>query len=250
MPENCEPDALAAAAACYCFTPKQSDAVTIYLLNRISGLNLSPDDLARNAKRFCFDRKTAAAVKNYLLCQIANGGSPGGCQFIWGPDPTVLGPVQIINDDTSTSYEFPTLETLNGSFNVAFSSTLQSISLPSLVTVTGTINLDSDIVLTTLDISNLVTIGADFNGSNSTLLATILCGSWVPTNGRNIYFTDCALSKTTMELILRRLVLAGVTTCDIGLTGGTNAGLASLSAQGQADAATLTGLGNAFAMNP
>jgi len=73
MPENCsDPAALARASACYCFNPKQSDAVTIYLLNRISGLNLDPDDLARNAKCFCFDRKTAAAVKNYLLCNIAN----------------------------------------------------------------------------------------------------------------------------------------------------------------------------------
>ena len=73
MPANCtDPAALARDAACYCFTPKQSDAAIIYLLNRISGLNLDPDTLARNAKRFCFDRKTAAAVKNYLLCQIAN----------------------------------------------------------------------------------------------------------------------------------------------------------------------------------
>ena len=72
MPENCDPDALARASACYCFTPKQSDAAIIYLLNRISGLNLDPDTLARNAKCFCMTKQQSRAVIAYLLCRIAS----------------------------------------------------------------------------------------------------------------------------------------------------------------------------------
>jgi len=60
-------------------------------------------------------------------------------------------------------------------------------------------------------------------------------------------FGSCALSPTSVELILRRCILAGVTTCTIYLAGGTNAGTASLNAQGQADVATL---GAQVTMNP
>ena len=69
----------------------------------------------------------------------------------------------------------------------------------------------------------------------------------MPTDGGIQVFGNCALNTTSVELILRRCVLAGVTTCTINLSGGTNAGLSSLSAQGQADAATL---GTQLTINP
>jgi hypothetical protein len=66
-------------------------------------------------------------------------------------------------------------------------------------------------------------------------------------------FTGCALSAASVEAILARAVISwGVSTCDldINLSGGTSAGLASLSAQGQADYATLIGEGNMIVLNP
>lgn len=77
MPEtiSCDPNDLATAAKCYCFDQKTSTEVMIYLLNVISGLNLTPNELAENAKCYCFDQKTAEAVKVYLLCQAANAAS-------------------------------------------------------------------------------------------------------------------------------------------------------------------------------
>lgn len=44
----------------------------LYLLNQISGLNLTPKQLADNAKCYCFDAKTTDAVMAYLLCAIVN----------------------------------------------------------------------------------------------------------------------------------------------------------------------------------
>lgn len=44
----------------------------IYLLNQISGLNLTPEQLAANSKCFCMGEKSANAAITYLLCQIAS----------------------------------------------------------------------------------------------------------------------------------------------------------------------------------
>jgi hypothetical protein len=66
-------------------------------------------------------------------------------------------------------------------------------------------------------------------------------------------FTGCALSAASVEAILARAVVSwDVSICnlDINLSGGTSAGLASLSAQGQADYATLIGEGNMIVLNP
>jgi hypothetical protein len=62
--------------------------------------------------------------------------------------------------------------------------------------------------------------------------------------------SGCALNAASIENVLRRCVLAGVTTCTIDLSGGTNAGLASLSVQGQSDYAALVTAGNTMSINP
>lgn len=76
MPEqtiSCDANDLINASKCYCFDAAISNQIMIYLLNVISGLNLTPEQLAENSKCFCgFDRKTAEAAKLYLLCAAAN----------------------------------------------------------------------------------------------------------------------------------------------------------------------------------
>jgi hypothetical protein len=90
-------------------------------------------------------------------------------------------------------------------------------------------------------------MGGAFDANTCAALADVSIPLWVPTDGTTITFSNCALSATSVELILRRCVLAGVTTCTIDLSGGTNAGTASLSAQGQADVVTL---GAQLTINP
>lgn len=75
MPEtiSCDKNDLVEASKCYCFDRNTADSVMIYLLNVISGLNLTPNELAENSKCYCFSNtKTTEAVKVYLLCQAAN----------------------------------------------------------------------------------------------------------------------------------------------------------------------------------
>lgn len=69
---NCDPAAVAKASACFCLTEPQARAAMLYLLNNISGLNLTPSQLAANSKCFCLESKSAKAAELYLLCAIAN----------------------------------------------------------------------------------------------------------------------------------------------------------------------------------
>lgn len=66
------PAAIAAASACYCLPEKQARGAMLYLLNQISGLNLTPNQLAENSKCFCMNRQAAEAAELYLLCAISN----------------------------------------------------------------------------------------------------------------------------------------------------------------------------------
>lgn len=122
---------------------------------------------------------------------------------------------------------------------------LTSVNLDSMATVNGTFNTNSN-SLTSLSLPSLVTVTADFLAFSS-LLISFSAPLWVPTDGTTIDFNNCALNIPSVELILRRCVVAGVLACTIDLSGGTNAGTASLSAQGQADVATL---GAQVTMNP
>ena len=90
-----------------------------------------------------------------------------------------------------------------------------------------------------MNLEALVTVGDTFDLYNNSALASLNVPLWIPTNGTNIDFSSSALNAISIQQVLRRLVLAGVTTCTIDLSGGTNAGVASLNAQGQADVVTL-----------
>lgn len=121
-----------------------------------------------------------------------------------------------------------------------------TIDTPLLSFIGGQLIIESP-VITTASFPSLVTIVAGVGIFNCTMLTSLSLPVWVPTDGTALDFHANALNATSVELILRRCVLAGVTTCTIDLAGGTNAGLASLSAQGQADAVTL---GAQLTVNP
>jgi hypothetical protein len=144
-----------------------------------------------------------------------------------------------------TSLSFPLLATIGGVFQLNSSSALASLSVPVL----ATIGIDLDIRTTALisvSFPALTTVGVDVH-ADGIALVSFSAPVWIPTDGTLINFNGDALDIPSVELILRRCVLAGVIACTIDLSAGTNAGTASLGAQGQADVATL---GAQVTMNP
>lgn len=77
MPEEivCTPEALTAASECYKkISPGDRDAVMIYLLLTISGLNLTVEQLEAASVCYAekFDHQMQLAVITMLLCSIAS----------------------------------------------------------------------------------------------------------------------------------------------------------------------------------
>lgn len=138
-----------------------------------------------------------------------------------------------------TAINLSLLATIGGDCDFSNCVSLTTLNIPSLTSITSYFQCTGCTGLTTLGLPQLASVGGNFTCNSCTALATVDVSSWVPTDGTGIDFNGDALTATSVELILRRCVLAGVTTCTIDVSGGTNAGLASLSAQGQADAATL-----------
>ena len=186
---------------------------------------------------------------------------------------TVSSDINITWSLLTTSLNFPLLSSIGGTLNILSVPILTSINLnsltsvgtiymsdlpaitsivlPSLTTVIFFIEIDNDTdvnhLLTSISLPNLVHIGASALFGGNSALASWSAPNWVPTDGTNIDFAGDALNAASVELILRRCVLAGVTICTIDLSGGTNAGTASLNAQGQADVITL---GAQLTINP
>jgi len=141
---------------------------------------------------------------------------------------------------------FPSLTTIGARMLFTNCASLTSINLPLLASI-GTDAVCDTTGLISLSLPALITIGGLTDFSQTPTLTSFSAPLWVPTDGTSITFSNDALDATSVELILRRCVLAGVATCTIDLSGGTNAGTASLSAQGQADVATL---GAQLTINP
>jgi hypothetical protein len=162
------------------------------------------------------------------------------------PSLTSLGALQGWGS-TGCTLNLPALTTITG--NVNFTSiTGATVDLTSLVSVattfiaTGSPNLS-------LNLPSLVHVGSAFDAGNSTITFLDL-SSFVPVNGTSINFGVCNLTAPMIEQLFRRAVLSGVTNYTIDVSNGTNAGLSTLSAQGQTDYATLIGAGNTVAVNP
>jgi len=149
--------------------------------------------------------------------------------------------------DSLNSINFPVLASVGASLIITGGATITTISFPGLASVGSQLDFESLTLCTTISLPSLVSVAAEIFVSGNPALTSFSAPVWVPTNGTTMNFTDNALNATSVQLILRRCVLAGVTTCTIDLSGGTNAGTASLNAQGQADVATL---GAQLTINP
>jgi hypothetical protein len=71
---SCEPSDLIEASKCFkCIPTGMQSEVIIYLLNEISGLNLTPQQLMDAAACYkCIPTGMQSEVQTYLLCAIAD----------------------------------------------------------------------------------------------------------------------------------------------------------------------------------
>lgn len=144
-----------------------------------------------------------------------------------------------------TSLNLPLLATVAGAFQFA-DLKIAVPSFPSLTSVSFDFVFAESTVTTALTLPQLTTIGGDTSINTNSNLVTFSAPNWLPTNGTTLNFTDNALDDTSVNHVLARCVAAGVTTCVIDLSGGTNA---APTGQGILDAATLTGAGNTVTTN-
>lgn len=257
---NCDPNALLREAVCYCYSDKKlQDAVIVYLLCKIanggggacaaqSGAG-SPVGTATPAFVGQLYHDTVADTY-YRSTGLTNadwtaiGAATVGVTFL----STAIGELEITEDDTTPVINFPNCTSINdGNFLIVGNALLTALNAPAIISFTADLTISGNPILTSIDLSSWVSCVGNVSMLGNPALTTILCPSWVPTDGKNLNFSGCALTATTVELILRRCVLAGVTTCTITLNGGTNAGTASLNPQGQADVTTL---GAQLTINP
>lgn len=130
---------------------------------------------------------------------------------------------------------------------------INNLDLSSLIRVTGDLHFSLEGffggTLTVLNLPSLVTVGGDLFCDN-TAFTSVSIPNLVMHNGGTYAFDSNGLDIPSVEGILARGIASGVTSASIFLDGGTNAGLSSLSAQAQADYATLVGLGNTVSTNP
>lgn len=123
---------------------------------------------------------------------------------------------------------------------------LSQIDLSNLVTVSTNFIITADPALTTISLPALTGISTDVGVTVNPSLTTFYAPLWVPTDGTILAFNGNALSAVSVNAILTQCLAAGVTTCTIVLTGGTNA---APSGAGAAAAAALTLAGNTVLTN-
>ena len=146
-----------------------------------------------------------------------------------------------------TTLNLPLLGTIGANFTPQACVLLTTLNLPSLTSIGGFWLSNNCLAMTTINIPLMTTLGGDFESNNCANLVNFVCSSWVPTDLTGIGIVGDAVNQVSIELIMRRCVLAGVSNCIIDLSGGTNFGAAGLSAQGTADVATL---GAQLTINP
>ncbi len=152
------------------------------------------------------------------------------------------------------SLNFPNLVQMgnsidNGNLNSSQIATMTSISIPVLVRV-GLSLVIAGCNLSSFSAPALTTLGfnggGDFDLDNNAHLTTVSIPALVFPNGHLVDASGCALTAASVNGILRRCVVSGLTTSDIELAGGTNA---APSGQGVADKATLIAAGNTVNTN-
>lgn len=120
---------------------------------------------------------------------------------------------------------------------------LLTVSFPNLTSMPGPCKIKTNFALTSIALPALVNADSGgyggFDIQQNTLLTTINIPLYVPQNGNYFNGSACALTASSVNLILARHVAnAGYASGGINLSGGTNA---APTGQGIADKATLNG---------
>lgn len=131
-------------------------------------------------------------------------------------------------------------------FLVGFPNTpFTEVTFGNPVTVANDVDFGACSLMTSLVFSVLVAIGGNLSVTCN-VLTHFSAPSWLPTNGSTIDLSGCALAAESVNHILARCVAAGVTTCTINVSGGTNA---APTEDGVADKAALILAGNSVTTN-
>lgn len=169
--------------------------------------------------------------------------------------------LEIVNCAHLTSVSAPNFTTCQGIITIDNDPALISITLSSLQFLGQDLDCSGNALLTALSLPVLTSVGslgsaffanayfgAGINGTVgvATPLTSIIIPGVIFTNGMAIDFQGCALGAASINQILRRAVVSGLTTAVITLQGGTNA---APSGQGVADKAALIAAGNTVTTN-
>jgi hypothetical protein len=146
------------------------------------------------------------------------------------------------------SLNLDSLAMLGGEFNFTASGLSGTLSLPALATFGG------DLTFTFAEISSLsmpvlVSGTGNIECDSCPNLVTVYFPNFIMANGKNYHFDNCPLSVASIEHILARAIASGVVSAAISLDAGAH-GLSELSVGGQANYATLDGLGNNMLIDP
>jgi hypothetical protein len=259
MSVNCDPNALLEAARCYRCIPKgMQDEVITWLLCQVAnqsggggGTNgtLIPYGLY-NIDLSGDNGDTSLSFPNLTQTSIVNiSGSPTLVSLDF-PKLVSVTELDIDSDAALIHGNFPILFIITGGFDCDSCTSLVNLSLPSLSLVGLLFNASGCTSLQVIDLPQLGSASGGIDCSACPSLTSFNAPLLAVSNNTTITFLGDSLDHTSVELILRHCVISGVTTCTINLSGGTNAGLASLSAQGQTDYAALVTAGNTMAINP
>ena len=194
----------------------------------------------------------SGAVGAQVITDISNaagydiGFTPGITSMSWpnlvsiDPTNTQSGYLSIQSNDGLTSVDISSLQTVAGGVSILTNSALTTLITTSL-TSSGSINLASN-NLTSISFPALTTApDSSFIANNNSALVSVSIPVFVPTNGKNMSFSGCALNVASVNHILARCVAnAGYVTGTVDVSGGTSAAPAG---QGAADVITLTGRG-------
>lgn len=277
MAISCTPADLAAAAKNFQGLPsEQKQWIDTYLLAVIAGGSTDPNTLALAAKCYqCIPPGMIRRVQAYLLCQIASGGGGGPCpqdmQVAWTPTTAKLGEdigyyigadipetdlvfsaatsgsgFQLFLGPTTKTLSFPNLvsiDPLGVSFtglSVGLATNMTSISAPLLSIIGGAGLLIQGLSsITSLSFPSLTHVLSGITIKLNPLLTTISIPSYNVLNTETFDFSGNALTASTVNAILARLVLnPGYVSGVLDLSGGTNA---APTGQGIVDKATLIG---------
>ena len=184
---------------------------------------------------------TACAVRNMIFLGVGAVSYP-----TW---QLAFGDLQSDDITLVTSLDLSGLRAvIGGTLYLDASFALTSLDLTNLIAISGEFHL-SLTTITTLSLPNFTTLGGDLFFDN-TALVSLSMPMLTYLNGNTYAFDSSALDAASVEGILARAVVSGVTSATIQLDGGTNAPLSSLSAQGQIDYAALVLAGNTMSINP